>query len=131
MVPKNFIAAKPRKQLTDDMAQNGGLITMEDLAAYKAKLRQPLKASFSIGADKWEVITSPPPSSGGIAMIEAMNILAPEQLKGWSDAKSVHWVAEAMRLAFADRATFLGDADFMHVPIKGLTDPRYAAERRQ
>ena len=129
--PEEFYRGETAKQLTDDMAQNGGLITMEDLAAYKAKMRQPLKSSFSIGADKWDVITSPPPSSGGIVMIEAMNILAPQQLKGWNDATSVHWVAEAMRLAFADRASFLGDADFTHVPTKGLTDPRYAAERRQ
>ncbi len=129
--PDEFYRGETAKQLTDDMAQNGGLITMEDLAAYKAKLRQPLKASFTMGSDKWDVITSPPPSSGGIVMVEAMNILAPEQLKGWSDPTSVHWVAEAMRLAFADRASFLGDADFTHVPTKGLTDPRYAAERRQ
>jgi gamma-glutamyltranspeptidase/glutathione hydrolase len=129
--PEEFYRGETAKQLADDMAQNGGLITMDDLAAYKAKLRQPLRVNYTIGADKWDVITSPPPSSGGIVMIEAMNILAPEQLKGWNDATSVHWVAEAMRLAFADRATFLGDADFTHVPTKGLTDARYAAERRQ
>jgi gamma-glutamyltranspeptidase/glutathione hydrolase len=79
---------------------------------------------------KWQVITSPPPSSGGIAMIEMLNILEPVQLKGWQDAESVHWVVEAMRRAFADRATFLGDTDFVRVPVKGLTDPKYAAMRR-
>jgi gamma-glutamyltranspeptidase / glutathione hydrolase len=129
--PDEFYKGETAKALADDMSQNGGLITMEDLAAYKAKQRQPLRASYTIGNDKWDVLTSPPPSSGGIAMIEALNILSPESLKGWNDANSVHWVAEAMRLSFADRAAFLADADFVHVPTKGLTDARYAAERRQ
>jgi gamma-glutamyltranspeptidase/glutathione hydrolase len=87
-------------------------------------------ASYETKGAKWEVITSPPPSSGGIALIEALNILEPVQLKGWQDAVSVHWVAETMRRVFADRATFLGDSDFMHVPVKGLTDAKYAAVRR-
>jgi gamma-glutamyltranspeptidase / glutathione hydrolase len=128
--PDEFYRGATAKQFADDMARNGGLITLEDLAAYRAKLRQPLRATYSASGSKWDVITSPPPSSGGIVMIEAMNILAPEQLKGWSDATSVHWVAEAMRLSFADRASFLGDADFVHVPLKGLTDRHYADERR-
>ena len=129
--PDEFYKGETAKALADDMAQNGGLVTMEDLAAYKAKLRAPLRASYTMGNDKWDVLTSPPPSSGGIAMIEALNILAPQTLKNWNDATSVHWVAEAMRLAFADRAAFLADADFVHVPTKGLTDARYATERRQ
>ncbi len=128
--PAEFYQGKTAQELTADMAQNGGLLTMADLAAYKAKIRTPLHASYDANGAKWDVYTSPPPSSGGIAMIEALNILSPEQLKGWNDATSVHWVAEAMRLVFADRATFLGDSDFVHVPLAGLTDPRYAAERR-
>jgi gamma-glutamyltranspeptidase / glutathione hydrolase len=125
-----FYTGQTAREFTGDMAAHGGIVTMEDLAAYKPKIREPLRASYDSNGAKWEVITSPPPSSGGIAMIEALNILAPEKLKGWNDATSVHWVAEAMRLVFADRATFLGDSDFVHVPTKGLTDPRYAAERR-
>lgn len=125
-----FYRGQTARDLSDEMAKSGGLITMEDLAAYKAKLREPLTASYQTKGAKWEVITSPPPSSGGIAMIEALNILEPIQLKGWEDAESVHWVAETMRRVFADRATFLGDSDFMHVPVKGLTDLKYAAARR-
>jgi gamma-glutamyltranspeptidase / glutathione hydrolase len=128
--PAEFYQGQTARELTADMAQNGGLITMADLAAYKPKVRAPLHASYDASGAKWDVYTSPPPSSGGIAMIEALNILAPEQLKSWNDAASVHWVAEAMRLVFADRATFLGDSDFVHVPLAGLTDPRYAAQRR-
>ena len=125
-----FYRGQTARDLSDEMAKSGGLITMEDLAAYKAKLREPLVATYQTKGAKWEVITSPPPSSGGIALIEALNILEPVQLKGWQDAESVHWVAETMRRVFADRATFLGDSDFMHVPVKGLTDAKYAAARR-
>jgi len=125
-----FYRGRTAHDLADEMAKSGALITMDDLAAYQAKLRQPLTASYQIKGAKWEVITSPPPSSGGIAMIEALNILEPVNLKGWEDAESVHWVAETMRRVFADRATFLGDSDFVHVPVKGLTNLKYAAERR-
>jgi gamma-glutamyltranspeptidase / glutathione hydrolase len=125
-----FYRGQTARDLSDEMAKSGGLITMADLAAYKAKLREPMTASYQTKGAKWEVITSPPPSSGGIALIEALNILEPVQLKGWEDAESVHWVAETMRRVFADRATFLGDSDFMHVPVKGLTDAKYAAGRR-
>ena len=128
--PSEFYSGQTARDFTADMAAHGGMITMDDLAAYRPKIREPLTATYTANGSKWDVITSPPPSSGGIAMIEALNILAPVQLKGWDDATSVHWVAEAMRLVFADRATFLGDSDFVHVPTKGLTDPRYAAERR-
>jgi gamma-glutamyltranspeptidase / glutathione hydrolase len=112
------------------MQQNGGLITLADLAAYQPKIRAPLRATYHYNGHEWEVITSPPPSSGGIAMIEALNILDPVPLKSWDDANSVHWMAEAMRRIFADRATWLADSDFSPVPVAGLTDPRYAAELR-
>jgi gamma-glutamyltranspeptidase/glutathione hydrolase len=128
--PDEFYKGMTAQELTDDMAKNGGLITMKDLAAYRAKIRKPLEASYTMNGAKWDVITSPPPSSGGIALIEALNILDPVQLKGWNDAQSVHWVAETMRRVFADRATFLGDSDFVRVPVAGLTNMQYAAGRR-
>jgi gamma-glutamyltranspeptidase/glutathione hydrolase len=128
--PNEFYRGRTAMKLANEMAHTGGLITMRDLAAYRAKLREPLTATYEMNGVRWQVITSPPPSSGGIAMIEALNILEPVQLKGWQDATSVHWVVEAMRRVFADRATFLGDSDFVHVPVKGLTDPKYAALRR-
>jgi gamma-glutamyltranspeptidase/glutathione hydrolase len=128
--PEEFYKGVTAQELTEDMAQNGGLITMKDLAQYRAKIRKPLEASYTVNGAKWDVITSPPPSSGGIALIEALNILDPVQLKGWNDATSVHMVAETMRRVFADRATFLGDSDFVKVPVSGLTNPQYAATRR-
>jgi gamma-glutamyltranspeptidase/glutathione hydrolase len=125
-----FYKGQTARDLTKEMKEKDGLITMADLTAYRAKLREPLSATYESKGAKCEVITSPPPSSGGIAIIEALNILDPVELKGWQDAESVHMVAEAMRRVFADRATFLGDSDFVHVPVKGLTDPKYAAARR-
>ncbi len=113
--------------LASEMSRGGGLLTLRDLAAYQPKLRQPLRAQYQARGSHWELITSPPPSSGGIAAIEILNILAPLELKGWDDPQSVHWVLEAMRRAFADRAAYLADSDFASVPVAGLTDPRYAS----
>jgi gamma-glutamyltranspeptidase / glutathione hydrolase len=128
--PAEFYRGATAHGLVDEMARLGGLITLDDLARYRPKLREPLRARYEANGAHWELITSPPPSSGGIATIEALNILEPVALRGWDDAASVHWVAEAMRRAFADRASYLGDSDFAHVPVRGLTDPRYAAVLR-
>lgn len=125
-----FYRGETARQLADEIARGGGLITLEDLAGYKAKIREPLRAKYKLGEAEWEVISSPPPSSGGVAMIEALNILSEFNLKSWDDPQSVHWVAEAMRRIFADRAAYLADPDFGHVPVLGLTDPRYAARLR-
>jgi gamma-glutamyltranspeptidase / glutathione hydrolase len=116
--------------LADEIARMGGPITLDDLARYKAKFREPLRATYKTNGSDWELISAPPPSSGGIATIEALNILAPVALEGWGDANSVHWAVETMRRVFADRAMYLADSDFAHVPVRGLTDPRYAAELR-
>lgn len=125
-----FYRGQTAKDLTAQMAQNGGLISMADLAAYHPKLRDPLVGSYHVGGARWTILTSPPPSSGGVAILEALNILEPYHLTSWDDAQSVHLVIEAMRRVFADRATFLGDSDFTHVPIAGLLNQQYAAERR-
>ncbi len=129
---KEFYRGKTAKQLSAQMAAMGGLITLQDLKQYRAKIRPPLEAAYRFNSHYWDVLTSPPPSSGGIAIIEALNILTPVPLKPetWNDAGNVHWVAEALRRVFADRAAYLGDSDFAPVPVRGLTDPRYAAERR-
>src|ERR1700687_2465043 len=125
-----FYRGKTAHLLGDEMAHNGGLITRHDLAAYKPKLREPLRATYKTSSDEWEVISSPPPSSGGVAMIEALNILNDVELRSWDDPQSVHWVSETMRRVFADRAAYLADPDFAHVPVRGLIDPRYAADLR-
>jgi len=87
-----------------------------------------LHASYSSTGTRWEVISSPPPSSGGVAVIEALNMLQGVPLKGWDDPQSVHMVAEVMRRVFADRAAYLADPDYSNVPVAGLTSPCYAQE---
>jgi len=126
---EEFYRGETAKMLVDDMSKNGGLITLEDLANYKVKVRKVLRAKYESGGHDWEVLTSPPPSSGGVAMIEALNMLQDVPLKGWDDPQSVHMVAETMRRIFADRAAYLADPDFSDVPVSGLTAPCYAKER--
>jgi gamma-glutamyltranspeptidase/glutathione hydrolase len=123
-----FYRGETAKMLIDDMNRMGGLITIEDLAQYQPKVRQALQANYEYDGHKWEVITSPPPSSGGVAIIEAMNMLQEVPLKGWDDAQSVHMVVETMRRVFADRAAYLADPDFSKVPVDGLLSDCYAKE---
>ena len=126
--PDEFYHGETARMLADDMAAMGGLITMEDLAKYQPKMREVLRASYSLQGTRWEVISSPPPSSGGVAVIEALNMLQHVPLKGWDDPQSVHMAAEVMRRVFADRAAYLADPDFSNVPVAGLTSPCYAQE---
>src|SRR6267142_1196368 len=124
-----FYRGETARMLVDEMARNGGLITMEDLANYKVKVREVLHAKYRNGGHEWEVLTAPPPSSGGVAVIESLNMLEGVPLKGWSDPQSVHMVTETMRRIFADRAAYLADPDFSDVPVAGLTAACYAKER--
>jgi len=126
---EEFYRGETAHTLTDEMAKNGGLITLGDLANYKVKVREVLHAKYDSGGHAWEVLTSPPPSSGGVAIIEALNMLKDVPLKGWDDPQSVQMVAETMRRVFADRAAYLADPDYSKVPVAGLTDPCYAKER--
>jgi gamma-glutamyltranspeptidase / glutathione hydrolase len=128
-----FYRGETARTVVDDIKRNGGIISLEDLAQYKPKVREVLHAEYKIdgpegSAHRWEVLTSPPPSSGGVAIIEALNMLKTVPLKGWDDVESVHMVAETMRRVFADRAAYLADPDFSNVPVAGLTDPCYAKE---
>jgi gamma-glutamyltranspeptidase / glutathione hydrolase len=123
-----FYRGETARMLADDMAHSGGLITLDDLAQYTPKVRDVLHAKYESNGHAWEVLTSPPPSSGGVAIIEALNMLKNVPLKGWHDVESVHMVAETMRRVFADRAAYLADPDFATVPVAGLTDPCYAKE---
>jgi gamma-glutamyltranspeptidase/glutathione hydrolase len=126
---EEFYRGETAHLLADEMARNGGIITLEDLAHYAPKVREVLRAKYENGGHSWEVLTSPPPSSGGIAIIEALNMLQGVPLKGWDDPQSVHMVAETMRRVFADRAAYLADPDYSNVPVAGLIDPCYAKER--
>lgn len=124
-----FYRGETAHVLADEMAKNGGIISLDDLANYKPKVREVLHAKYDGGGHSWEVLTAPPPSSGGVAMIEALNMLKDTPLKGWDDPQSVHMVAETMRRVFADRAAYLADPDYSKIPVAGLTDPCYAKER--
>jgi len=126
--PSEFYEGETAQMLAREMAAMGGLITLEDLAHYQPKIRDVLQGSYTSGGQRWQVLSAPPPSSGGVAEIEALNILQNVPLKGWDDPQSVHMVVEAMRRVFADRAAYLADPDFTNVPVSGLTDICYAQE---
>jgi gamma-glutamyltranspeptidase/glutathione hydrolase len=123
-----FYTGETASMLINDISRLGGLITLDDLAKYQPKIREVLRAKYENNGHTWQVLTSPPPSSGGVAVIEALNMLQSVPLKGWDDAESVHLVAEVMRRVFADRAAYLADPDYSNVPVGGLTDPCYARE---
>src|SRR5712672_1922741 len=123
-----FYSGETAHAIVDEISRLGGLITLDDLAGYQPKVRDVLHAKYDSDGHSWEVLTSPPPSSGGVAIIEALNMLQTVPLKGWDDVESVHIVAEVMRRVFADRAAYLADPDYSNVPVSGLTDPCYAKE---
>src|SRR5437660_845221 len=123
-----FYIGETAHALVDEVSRLGGLISLDDLAKYQPKVREVLQAKYESNGHAWEVLTSPPPSSGGVAVIEALNMLQSVPLKGWDDVESVHLVAEVMRRVFADRAAYLADPDYSNVPVAGLTDPCYAKE---
>jgi gamma-glutamyltranspeptidase/glutathione hydrolase len=123
-----FYKGETARLLAEEMRRGGGLITEEDLALYEAKERTPIRGSYR----GYEVISMPPPSSGGIALIEMLNILEGYDLRsmGHNSPAYIHHVAEAMRRAFRDRARYVADTDFYEVPIERLTSKAYAAELR-
>lgn len=126
-----FYRGRAASELAAEMSREGGLVTLNDLAHYKPEIREPLTATYKINGHEWQVITSPPPSSGGVASIEALNILAPLELKSWNDAQSVHWVIETMRRVFADRAVYLADPAFAKIPLRGMMSECYADALRR
>jgi gamma-glutamyltranspeptidase/glutathione hydrolase len=124
----DFYRGKTARMLVADMQSNGGIITSDDLANYRPKIREVLRAHYQIEGHRWDVLTSPPPSSGGVAIIEALNILRQTPLKGWDDLQSVRMVVEAMRRVFADRAAYLADPDYSDIPVAGLISDCYGQE---
>jgi gamma-glutamyltranspeptidase/glutathione hydrolase len=128
--PDEFYRGRTALDLAAEMKRKGGLISQEDLAHYKPAVRAPLTADYKVNGHAWQVITAPPPGSGSVA-IEALNILAPVELKSWNDAQSVHWAIEAMRRAFADRSTYLADPAFAKIPLRGMMSTCYADTLRR
>ena len=122
--PDDFYHGAMASELAAAIQKGGGLLTVDDLAHYQVKEREPLRGTYR----GYEVISAPPPSSGGIVLIETLNILEGYDLAkaGSRSAESVHLTAEAFRRAFFDRAEFLGDPDFSKLPVAQLTDKKYA-----
>lgn len=126
--PDDFYTGKMAQEFAEFMQQGGGLITARDLANYEVKDRQAVRGSYR----GLEILSAPPPSSGGIALIEMLNILEGYDLAkaGYLSAESIHLITEAYRRAFYDRAQFLGDPEFSDVPVMRLTDRSYAVKWR-
>ena len=124
----DFYEGETARILAEEMRRNGGLITLEDLRGYRAVEREPLRGAYR----GYTILTAPPPSSGGIGILQMLGMLEGTgyEKQGAGSAASLHWIAEVMRRSFADRAQFLGDADFARVPVRGLLDPGYLASRR-
>jgi gamma-glutamyltranspeptidase / glutathione hydrolase len=116
-------------RLASAMATHGGLITLDDLRNYRAIERAPLRGRYK----DFEILTAPPPSSGGVGLLEMLGILEGTgyDKTGAGSAGSIHWVAEAMRRYFADRSEYLGDPDFVKIPLAGLLDKDYLAGLRR
>ncbi len=125
---EGFYAGKTAELIARDMAANDGLITQEDLASYVAVERTPVTGQFR----GYDIVSAPPPSSGGIHVIQMLNILEPYPLETWghNSAQYLHHVIEAMKLAYADRSEHLGDPDRMEAPIDFLLAKDYATTRR-
>ncbi|HEY7476576.1 MAG TPA: gamma-glutamyltransferase [Vicinamibacterales bacterium] len=124
--PDAFYTGWIADRIAEDMAANGGLISKSDLADYQAKERAPVKGTF-LG---YEIISMPPPSSGGTAIVEMLNMLEALQIqkKARGSAEAMHLVTEVMRRAYLDRARFLGDPDFVDVPVTKLIAKPHAKE---
>ena len=127
--PDDFYHGSLAHELAAAMQKRGGLITADDLAQYEVKERQPIRGTYR----GYEIISAPPPSSGGIALVEILNILEGYDLtkEGDRSAQSIHLTAEAFQRAFFDRAEFLGDPDFSKIPVAQLIDKRYANAWRE
>jgi len=128
--PAGFYEGETAALIEKDMKANGGLITRDDLKKYQAKKREVIKGTYR----GYEIIGMAPPSSGGIAVTQMLNVLEGYDLKanGYGSAQNLHLVAESMRRAFADRAQYLGDPDFvMNMPVARLISKEYADTLRK
>jgi gamma-glutamyltranspeptidase/glutathione hydrolase len=126
--PDDFYHGTLARELAAAMHKGGGLITADDLAHYEVKEREPVRGTYR----GYEIISAPPPSSGGTVLIESLNILEGYDLAklGNRSAQSIHYTAEAFRRAFFDRAEFMGDPDFSSIPVAQLIDKKYGAAWR-
>ncbi len=124
---KDFYEGQTAKLIAADMKTHNGLITLEDLKNYQPKERAPIRGTYR----GYEIISMPPPSSGGVVLLETLNILENYDLRSmnYNSSEKYHVLTEAMRRSFADRAEFIGDPDFADVPTAKLIDKNYARQR--
>ena len=124
--PREFYEGDTSRMIVEDMKAGGGVITAQDLKEYEPAIRKPLKGTYR----GYEILTMPPPSSGGTALLEMLNVLSHYDVSQLphNSSEHAHLLIETMRRAFADRAAYLGDADFVDVPVGGLISPGYADE---
>lgn len=125
---EDFYEGETARLIVDEMERGGGLITLEDLAGYEPVIREPVRGSYR----GHEVFSMSPPSSGGTHIVQILNILEgyPMGDYGHNSAQTIHLMAEAMKRAYADRSEYLGDTDFVEVPLEGLTSKAYAEHLR-
>ncbi len=122
--PDDFYRGQMARELISDLKKGGAILTADDLARYEVKERKPVTGTFH----NYTVISAPPPSSGGIVLISALNILESYNLKRLGDRSvdSIHLITEAWRRAFMDRTDYMGDPDFNHIPTRQLISKQYA-----
>ncbi len=121
-----FYRGEVAEKLVEGAREAGGIWTLEDLASYEIAEREPIRTRYR----GYELITASPPSSGGIAIAQILNIIDPYDLEAMSRVERVHLLSEAMRRAYRDRALYLGDPDFVEIPEQMLLSPYYAAGLR-
>ena len=121
-----FYKGEIAEWISEESLSNGGLITMEDMSSYEAKLREPIETYYR----GYRVVTMPPAASGGLVLLQTLNILENFDLKesGHNSAKTVHFLSEAMQRAYADRAEYHGDPDFYDVPVQQILDKEYSSD---
>ena len=124
--PEAFYQGEIGEKIVAEIQADGGIMTMQDLNEYEAVIREPVRGDYR----GHEILSMPPPSSGGTHIVQILNILEnfPIGYTGQNSADTIHLMAEAMKLAYADRSEYLGDSDFAQVPIKGLTSKDYAKQ---
>lgn len=124
--PREFYEGRTAELIAEDMRAHQGLITRDDLKAYRPVVREPIRGTYR----GYEIVTMPPPSSGGVALIEMLNMLERYDVGalGYNSSRKYHLFTEVMRRAFADRAEYMGDPAFVKLPVAGLTSKRYAAD---
>ncbi|MEE4108053.1 MAG: gamma-glutamyltransferase, partial [Halieaceae bacterium] len=127
--PDGFYKGRTADLIVAEMQRGGGIITHEDLAGYKPVRRAPIRGTYR----GYEILSMPPPSSGGVTLIQMLNILEGFDIaaSGFGSADTLHLMTESMRRAYADRARHLGDPDFVEMPLERLASKEYANEQRK